>query len=558
MSTEETEKATDSGTDDEEEWLYGDDDEEQKDSCGPVLNVTVTTRHDTDVLSLAEGQVNDGNDVANQHKSEEESDSDSDDDDVCVTIGDIKPGGSENTAFGTPAVNFNTKTSGWTLGSGGKSKGVDMNAEGSVNGTPLLEVDVESFDEKPWKKPGADLSDYFNYGFNEETWKIYCDKQRRLRMSLEVMSLGSSKTLGRSSHHSDHSKSDSFYISASSSSRKSSNSINVIGGQSGAISRLEGRRRHNADGNVIQVISKPSSDGESTPTKMPFFPPNIPPPPLPPPPSHCSTPSLIPPPRLPISVPPPGFPPPPGAPPPSLITSLDRLLRYRSRRSSGRHSREERSDRDRERSHSPISRSSYSSRSGGGYDARSAPPFPFPAGVYPPMLGGMASWPGLIDSGKAWEYYSRRDSARERDREREKTRERGHERERERERDRERERERDRDRERERERERSHSSPSHQSDEERQRQRDHSERGHDRHRERSSREKEERHRERRHRDKDEGRHKSSRSSSRRKRHSSEEGQVHRRSRHKRQKRSSRETNEEPPRTNQESQSEAAE
>lgn len=30
------------------------------------------------------------------HKSEEDSDSDSDDDDVCVTIGDIKPGGSEN------------------------------------------------------------------------------------------------------------------------------------------------------------------------------------------------------------------------------------------------------------------------------------------------------------------------------------------------------------------------------------------------------------------------------------------------------------------------------
>ncbi|XP_062413079.1 pre-mRNA 3'-end-processing factor FIP1 isoform X2 [Sardina pilchardus] len=515
MSTEETEKAaTDSGTDDEEEWLYGDDDEEQKDS------------------SLAEGQVKDGNDVANQ--SEEESDSD-DDDDVCVTIGDIKPGGGENSqsdrAFGTPAVNFSTKSSGWTLGSGGKSKGVDMNAEGSVNGTPLLEVDVESFDEKPWKKPGADLSDYFNYGFNEETWRIYCDKQRRLRMSLEVMSLGSSKNLGRSSHHSDHSlsKSDNFYISASSSSRKSSNSINVIGGQSGAISRVEGRRRHNADGNVIQVISEPSSDGESTPTKMPFFPPNIPPPPLPPPHSHCSTPSLIPLPRLPISVPPPGFPPPPGAPPPSLITSLD-------------------------------------SRSGGGYDARSAPPFPFPAGVYPPMLGGMASWPGLIDSAKAWEYYSRRDSARERDREREKTRERGHERERERERDRERERERDRDkeRERERERERSLSSPSHQSDEERQRQREHSERGHDRHRERSSREREERHRERRHRDKDEGRHKSSRSSSsRRKRHSSEEGQVHRRSRHKRQKRSSRESREaneteEPPRQDQENPSEVAE
>ena len=25
------------------------------------------------------------------------------------------------------------------------------------------------------------MSDYFNYGFTEETWKLYCDKQRRAR-----------------------------------------------------------------------------------------------------------------------------------------------------------------------------------------------------------------------------------------------------------------------------------------------------------------------------------------------------------------------------------------
>ncbi|XP_042564929.1 pre-mRNA 3'-end-processing factor FIP1-like, partial [Clupea harengus] len=476
---------------------------------------------------------------------------------------------------GALAVNFNTKTSGWTLGLGTTRKGVDLNAQGSVNGTPLLEVDVESFDEKPWKKPGADLTDYFNYGFNEESWKIYCDKQRRVRMSLEVMSLGSSKALGRTSYHSDRSlsKSDSFYDSASSSSsRKLSNSINVIGGQSGTISRVEGRRRHNADGSQIQVISEPSSDGETTPTKMPFFPPNIPPPPL------CSSPlsdhvtgqgwerwrerEIV---KLgslcqgvfidvcvcvcveqhlwerrPFG---PHFPSPPHPDGKPSIGS-----------GAGR------------QAHGWLdsSRQYHSRPGGGGYDARSAPPFPFPAGVYPPMLGGMASWPGLIDSAKAWEYYARRDSGRERERDHEKVRERGHERDRERDREREREKEKDRDREREKEkeRERSLSSPSHNSDEERQRHRDHGERGHDRHRERSSREKEERQRERRHRQKDEGRHKFSRSSSsssRRKRHSSEEGQITRRSRHKRQKHSheSRETNEEPS-ADQENQSEAAE
>lgn len=28
---------------------------------------------------------------------------------------------------------------------------------------------------------GADITDYFNYGFNEDTWRQYCDRQRRMR-----------------------------------------------------------------------------------------------------------------------------------------------------------------------------------------------------------------------------------------------------------------------------------------------------------------------------------------------------------------------------------------
>ena len=28
---------------------------------------------------------------------------------------------------------------------------------------------------------GADITDYFNYGFNEESWKQYCSKQNKLR-----------------------------------------------------------------------------------------------------------------------------------------------------------------------------------------------------------------------------------------------------------------------------------------------------------------------------------------------------------------------------------------
>lgn len=42
---------------------------------------------------------------------------------------------------------------------------------------------------------GADLSDYFNYGFNEDTFKAYCDKQKRIRMGLEIMSSNTSKIM---------------------------------------------------------------------------------------------------------------------------------------------------------------------------------------------------------------------------------------------------------------------------------------------------------------------------------------------------------------------------
>lgn len=34
-------------------------------------------------------------------------------------------------------------------------KGVDLEAPGSINGVPVLEVDMESFEEKPWRKPGV-------------------------------------------------------------------------------------------------------------------------------------------------------------------------------------------------------------------------------------------------------------------------------------------------------------------------------------------------------------------------------------------------------------------
>jgi pre-mRNA 3'-end-processing factor FIP1 len=61
------------------------------------------------------------------------------------------------------------------------SQGIDLDVVGQIQGKNAYELDMESLEEKPWRKPGADLTDYFNYGFNEYTWKNYCQKQLSLR-----------------------------------------------------------------------------------------------------------------------------------------------------------------------------------------------------------------------------------------------------------------------------------------------------------------------------------------------------------------------------------------
>ncbi|XP_078534321.1 pre-mRNA 3'-end-processing factor FIP1 isoform X2 [Lissotriton helveticus] len=529
--------------DEEEEWLYGDENEAARPDEGAEVREEVKSAQPAPHPEL-ERTAENGilKPTVTEADEDTDTDSDDDDDDVHVTIGDIKTGAPQYGSYGTAPVNLNIKTGGRIYGAaGGKVKGVDLEAPGSINGVPLVEVDLDSFEDKPWRKPGADLSDYFNYGFNEDTWKAYCDKQKRLRIGPEALPVTSttnkiSVQQGRVGNSEKDSAPpsvkpdftsppppyklgmpppsvpeklgyDSGY-SSSLNSRKMTTAIDVIGQTS--ISRVEGRRRAANENSNIQVLSEQSPqevDNNNFIKPMPpFFPPgapptHLPPPPfLPPPPSVSNAPPLIPPPGMPITVPPPGFPPPPGGPPPSLIPTIE-------------------------------------SGHGSGYDGRSGPTFPYGGVSFPHMPGSAAPWANLVDPGKQWDYYGRRDKERDRERDRD----------RERERDRDRERERTRERDRERERERDHSPNAGvynrvepvplRSEEERYRYREYAERGYERHKERVSREKEERHRERRHREKEEPtRHKSSRSTSRR-RHDSEEGDGHRRHKHKKSKRS---------------------
>lgn len=44
--------------------------------------------------------------------------------------------------------------------------------------------DIQQMSERPWAKSGANMSDYFNYGFNEKTWRIFCSMQAEGKDSL--------------------------------------------------------------------------------------------------------------------------------------------------------------------------------------------------------------------------------------------------------------------------------------------------------------------------------------------------------------------------------------
>lgn len=59
--------------------------------------------------------------------------------------------------------------------------GLDINKVGTYDGVDIFDVDLNAFQDKPWRKPGADLTDFFNFGFNEDSWKEYCNKQKMIR-----------------------------------------------------------------------------------------------------------------------------------------------------------------------------------------------------------------------------------------------------------------------------------------------------------------------------------------------------------------------------------------
>lgn len=53
----------------------------------------------------------------------------------------------------------------------------DIMETAEYQGQSIYEVDIDKLPKKPWRKDCTpqELSQYFNYGFDEATWRLYCE-----------------------------------------------------------------------------------------------------------------------------------------------------------------------------------------------------------------------------------------------------------------------------------------------------------------------------------------------------------------------------------------------
>ena len=148
-----------------------------------------------------EEEHNNTNNNNNGRNNESDDDSDDDNDNVKIVIDFNRPSTQTNPNVlnrqiskpanpammgAAPATAIPITTAAMQASAAAKAtqaKGIDLEAPGVINDGPTYDYDLEGVkdEDKPWRKPGADITDYFNYGFNEETWIGYCMKQKRLR-----------------------------------------------------------------------------------------------------------------------------------------------------------------------------------------------------------------------------------------------------------------------------------------------------------------------------------------------------------------------------------------
>lgn len=67
---------------------------------------------------------------------------------------------------------------------------MDPSQPGMYEGRSILEVDLAAMADKGWRRPGSDVSDWFNYGFDEISWEAYCYRRRDMGEAAAMLKAG--------------------------------------------------------------------------------------------------------------------------------------------------------------------------------------------------------------------------------------------------------------------------------------------------------------------------------------------------------------------------------
>ncbi|XP_031343743.1 pre-mRNA 3'-end-processing factor FIP1-like isoform X1 [Photinus pyralis] len=226
-------------------------------------------------------------DKQNGEGSDKEDYDEDSDDDVNVVIGDIKTSPTYASLNIKRGGLLTTTTKGdKTLQTPqtGKFTVEEFEHVGLINGIPASEFNLDSLEDKPWRKPGADITDYFNYGFNEDTWRAYCERQKRMRVSESGTGLLPLNAIGMPRGPLPIMNDNSKYAGAAYAGirkagpppgRRMTGSIDVIGGATSRIgvpvSKVEAPKE-----NVIQVMTADRREYSRKPAPFPDM--SVPPP----------------------------------------------------------------------------------------------------------------------------------------------------------------------------------------------------------------------------------------------------------------------------------------
>ncbi|KAG7394460.1 pre-mRNA 3-end-processing factor fip1l1 [Phytophthora boehmeriae] len=173
----EAEKSQSKEEDDEDEELYG--------GVSIKLNASATSQAEASAAAAAAG-------VSSKPSGADptESDDDEDDEDVAIVL-------SNDHAGAKPTLRFTGGGNRYVRGSfgGPQPGGPGAPGAGGMTGTrqpgdlggstvdgvddmamfggrrTAFDVDIDLLEDRPWRKPGVDISDYFNYGFDEHSWR---------------------------------------------------------------------------------------------------------------------------------------------------------------------------------------------------------------------------------------------------------------------------------------------------------------------------------------------------------------------------------------------------